>query len=64
MGGMARMEISKYQGKWRIDIRHYYVKDGKPLPTKKGINLSIEQWKKLGECIADATKFMKKHNIE
>lgn len=64
LGGMARLEISQYKGKWRVDVRHYFVgKDGRPAPTKKGINLSVAQWNALTSCVGDAIKFAKKHNV-
>ncbi|KAH0792030.1 activated RNA polymerase II transcriptional coactivator p15-like [Histomonas meleagridis] len=43
--------ISQFHGKTRIDIREHYLKDDEWLPTKKGINLDVDQWKKLREIM-------------
>ncbi|KAK2445080.1 hypothetical protein P8452_22813 [Trifolium repens] len=39
-----RVSVRVWQGKVWIDIREFYVKDGKQLPGKKGITLSKDQW--------------------
>uniref|UniRef100_A0A2N9IN53 Uncharacterized protein n=1 Tax=Fagus sylvatica TaxID=28930 RepID=A0A2N9IN53_FAGSY len=36
--------IQDFRGKSLVSIREYYEKDGKQLPTAKGITLSTEQW--------------------
>ena len=42
--GKKRISISKYQGKFRIDIREYYESEKGLLPTKKGVSLSLEDY--------------------
>ena len=42
--GKKRISISKYQGKFRIDIREYYESERGLLPTKKGVSLSLEDY--------------------
>lgn len=42
-----QVRINEFRGRKLIDIREYYEKNGEMLPGKKGISLSIEQWKKL-----------------
>ena len=54
--------LGEYKDKQRIDIRVYFLPDADPdnwLPTKKGINLSLNQWadfKGLVEIIDAALK--------
>lgn len=52
------VSTGKYKGKQRIDIRTYFLSETEEeepwKPTKKGINLDVEQWnefKKLIEAI-------------
>lgn len=37
-------EISEFQGNKRIDIRRWYKKDDEWHRTRKGINLSKDEW--------------------
>ncbi|KAJ0266056.1 RNA polymerase II transcriptional coactivator KIWI [Hirschfeldia incana] len=39
-----RVSVRNWNGKIWIDVREFYVKDGKTLPGKKGISLSVDQW--------------------
>uniref|UniRef100_A0A1A9VZR5 Transcriptional coactivator p15 (PC4) C-terminal domain-containing protein n=1 Tax=Glossina brevipalpis TaxID=37001 RepID=A0A1A9VZR5_9MUSC len=48
--------ISEFRGRKLIDIREYYEKNGESLPGKKGISLSITQWKKLLEVADEINK--------
>lgn len=47
-----RVTISKWQGNVRVDLREYYDKDGKMLPGKKGLSLSLKQYELLKDLIA------------
>ncbi|XP_073309470.1 RNA polymerase II transcriptional coactivator KIWI-like [Primulina huaijiensis] len=39
-----KVSVRNWQGKIVVDIREFYVKDGKEFPGKKGISLGIDQW--------------------
>ncbi|XP_030384464.1 RNA polymerase II transcriptional coactivator [Scaptodrosophila lebanonensis] len=49
---LRQVRINEFRGRKMVDIREFYEKDGEILPGKKGISLSITQWKKLLE-VAD-----------
>ncbi|KAG7552696.1 ssDNA-binding transcriptional regulator [Arabidopsis thaliana x Arabidopsis arenosa] len=56
-----RVTIQEFKGKTLVSIREYYKKDGKELPTSKGISLTDEQWstfKKNIPAIENAVKKM------
>ena len=46
-----RVQVHKYKGKILIDIRELYNKDDEWLPSKKGISLKVEDFKKFNEMI-------------
>lgn len=44
------VEVSKFRGKTYVSIREYYQdSSGQQKPSKKGISLTVDQWKKLVE---------------
>ncbi|CAF1702314.1 hypothetical protein HID58_052863 [Brassica napus] len=56
-----RVTIQEFRGKSLVSIREYYKKDGKELPSSKGISLTDEQWstfKKNIPAIEDVVKKM------
>jgi len=36
--------VSNFKGRWSVDVREYYEKDGVLKPGMKGISLPGEQW--------------------
>ncbi|KAL6921990.1 hypothetical protein ACHAPO_002751 [Fusarium lateritium] len=44
LSNKRRVGVSEFSNKTFVNIREYYEKDGKALPGKKGISLSIEQY--------------------
>jgi len=49
------VRVSEFRGRKSVDIREYYEKSGKTLPGKKGISLSIKQWKELLKVAEEIT---------
>ena len=44
--------VNEWQGATQIHIRNYFKSDsGQLIPTKKGIALTIEEWKALKACV-------------
>ncbi|CAN4077549.1 unnamed protein product [Withania somnifera] len=55
-----RVTITDFWAKILVSIREYYNKDGKELPTAKGISLTAEQWATLKKNISGIEKAIKK----
>jgi len=51
-----RVSVRMWQGKIFVDIREFYIKDGKQMPGKKGISLSLDQWEVLRNHIDEVDK--------
>ncbi|XP_001177085.1 activated RNA polymerase II transcriptional coactivator p15 [Strongylocentrotus purpuratus] len=48
------VNVREFRGKVLIDIREYYEKEvGDLLPGKKGISLTVDQWRKLVSQVDD-----------
>ncbi|OIV93998.1 hypothetical protein TanjilG_05701 [Lupinus angustifolius] len=61
-----RVTIQDFRGKTLVSIREYYRKDGKDLPSSKGISLTEEQWstfKKNVPAIENAIKKLESRDI-
>lgn len=48
-----KVTLSCFKGRWSVDIREYYEKDGALAPGQKGLALSPEQWDKLREGLPE-----------
>uniref|UniRef100_A0ACD5Z674 Uncharacterized protein n=1 Tax=Avena sativa TaxID=4498 RepID=A0ACD5Z674_AVESA len=46
-----RVSVMNWNGMPMVDVREFYVKDGKDLPGRKGISLTMDQWKILRDNI-------------
>lgn len=54
LGKKRRVTIRKWKGNCYVDIREFYEDDGGALrPGKKGISLSVEQWKAIRGLVGD-----------
>lgn len=48
--------VSKYKGKWRLDIRHHQRRNGKYVPSKYGINIPMTLHDKFIQAVTSATE--------
>ncbi|XP_031280930.1 RNA polymerase II transcriptional coactivator KELP [Pistacia vera] len=55
-----RVTIQDFRGKTLVSIREYYKKDGKELPTAKGMSLTEEQWSVFKKNVPAIEKAVKK----
>lgn len=47
LSGHRKVSVRSWRGQIYVDIREFYTKDGKEMPGKKGISLSLDQWEVL-----------------
>ncbi|KAJ1696369.1 hypothetical protein LUZ63_004881 [Rhynchospora breviuscula] len=57
-----RISVRNWNGNVMVDFREFFVKDGKQLPTKKGISLSMDQWKILRDHIEEINEAVKEYS--
>ncbi|EOY25068.1 hypothetical protein QUC31_009091 [Theobroma cacao] len=55
-----RVMIQEFRGKSLVSIREFYKKDGKELPSSKGISLTEEQWSALKKNVPNIEKAVRK----
>ncbi|KAG6553097.1 hypothetical protein Mapa_005435 [Marchantia paleacea] len=60
LGPKRNLTVQDFKGKLLVSIREYYEKDGKQLPSTRGVSLTIEQWKALKEGIPDIQAAIKR----
>lgn len=52
------VNVSLYEGVVLVDIRSYFRLNDTVLPTKKGISLTVDQWKRLKDAIHDVDRMV------
>lgn len=55
-----RVTLTEFRGKTLVSIREYYRKEGKELPTSKGISLTAEQWASFSKNVPAIEKAIRK----
>ncbi|KAL4570653.1 hypothetical protein LXL04_026313 [Taraxacum kok-saghyz] len=55
-----RVTLTEFKGKSLVSIREYYKKDGKELPSSKGISLTSEQWSTFSKNVPGIEQAIKK----
>ncbi|KVH95328.1 RNA polymerase II transcriptional coactivator KELP [Cynara cardunculus var. scolymus] len=60
LSNKRRVTITEFRGKGLVSIREYYNKDGKELPSSKGISLTVEQWSTFSKNVPAIEKAIKK----
>jgi len=53
LGKKKRATVREFKGAVFLDIREYYGADDQEKPGKKGISLTLEQWKVLSESASE-----------
>jgi hypothetical protein len=54
LGNNRFVQATEWKDEIRIDIREWEIKDGKQIPTKKGISLPLHRW----EMLVDSLEFL------
>ncbi|THH05524.1 hypothetical protein EW146_g9880, partial [Bondarzewia mesenterica] len=60
LGKKKRITVRNFKGQTLIDIREYYGDPGDEKPGKKGISLTVEQWKNLTQSMPSIDKILAK----
>lgn len=48
--GNTKATVHTYKNATYVNVRDYFWADGKLVPTKRGVNLSVKQWKSMCEA--------------
>ncbi|KAL0110597.1 hypothetical protein PUN28_013882 [Cardiocondyla obscurior] len=60
LGNNRQVNVRNFKNKYYVDIREmYYDKDGDLKPGKKGICLTMQQWRKFMDVVEDVDKMAK-----
>ena len=51
--GKRKVQVKKWSNRVLVDVREYYEKDGAMLPGKKGISLTLPQYRALAASAAE-----------
>ncbi|RZC91424.1 hypothetical protein C5167_027485 [Papaver somniferum] len=60
LSSRRKVTIQEFKGKALVSIREYYEKDGKELPSTKGISLTAEQWSTFSKSVPGIEQAIKK----
>ncbi|GJN17928.1 hypothetical protein PR202_gb05036 [Eleusine coracana subsp. coracana] len=55
-----RVTLSEFRGRTLVSIREFYLKDGKEVPSAKGISLTVEQWEAFRNAVPAIEDAIKK----
>ncbi|KAJ8467056.1 hypothetical protein OPV22_029608 [Ensete ventricosum] len=60
LSSKRRVTLQDFRGKTLLSIREYYMKDGKEMPSSKGISLTVEQWEAFRDAVPAIEAAIKK----
>lgn len=60
LSSRRKVTIQDFRGKTLVSIREYYSKDGKELPSSKGISLTADQWSSFSKNVPAIEKAIRK----